>query len=160
MGYSEMSGLELFQMPFCSHAARQMQASGQPGPAKQPAAQPKATQAHSVSQAAAKWPETQDTAGQDTKPAAVTKNPDSRPSHLLAENECASTVSAPEGQAVAQDGKGQAAVSKKPAQGQKPQSVPGMAKPLENTQEQPETQQKELMLDMSSGAAASGDGKL
>lgn len=160
MGYPEMSGLELFQMPFCNHAARQVQTSGQPGPAKQLAAQPKATQAHSVSQAAAKWPETQDTAGQDTKPAAVTKNPDSRPSHLLAENECASTVSAPEGQAVAQDGKGQAAVSKKPAQGQKTQSVPGMAKPLENTQEQPEIQEKELVLDMSTaGPVADGNGK-
>lgn len=145
MSNSIISGLELFQMPFSSHSARQPQAARHQDTGKQ---QP--TEAHSKApqQQSGHQHVSQKPAEQAAKPTVAAEyKPDITPSKRDAE-EIKRAIQAAEAKdpAPVEAGKTQTDLTAK---------QPSAAKPKEQT----ETQQKELMLDMSSGAAASGDGK-
>lgn len=151
MSYSEISGLELFQMPFSSHSARQPQASNHQdtGKQQQPTeAQSKAPQQQSGRQTTVQQPVSQKPAEQATKPtaAAVHKTDITPPKRNTDEIKHANPAAETKDPATVEAGKTQTDLTAK---------QPSAAKP----KEQPETQQKELVLDMSSGSVASGDGK-
>lgn len=146
MSYSEISGLELFQMPFSSHSARQPQASNHQdtGRQQQPTeAQSKAAQPQSGRQTVVQQP-----AEQAAKPTAVAVHkpditpPKSNTDEIKHVNPAAEAKDTNPVEA----GKMQTDLTAK---------QPSAAKP----KEQPETQQKELMLDMSSGCRAACNDK-
>lgn len=149
---SSISGLELFQMPFSNHsAARQPQATkhqdttGRQQPIE---VQSKAPQQQSGHRTAVQQPVSQKPAEQAAKPtAAAVHKPDiTPPKSKTDEIKHVNPAAEAKDPAPVEAGKMQTDLTAK---------QPSAAKPKEQT----ETQQKELMLDMSSGAAASGDGK-
>lgn len=152
MSSLDISGLELFQMPFGSnHVSRQPQASRQQHPTK---AQSKASQQQSGRQPEVQQPVIQKPAEQAAKPtAAAVHKPDiAPPKRDMDENKHAKPEDGIKSNVQVQDCKTQ---EKQPAQelSQKEQHTA-------NTIASPDhTEQKELVLDMSSGSAASGDGK-
>lgn len=146
MRYSEISGLELFQMPFSSHSARQAQASRHRDTGRQQ--HPTETQSKAPQQQSGHQHVLQKPAEQDAKPtaAAVHKTDITPPKSNTDEIKHVNPAAEAKDPATVEAGKTQTDLTAKQPSAEKPE-------------EQPETQQKELMLDMSSGAAASGDGK-
>lgn len=152
MNNSSISGLELFQMPFGSnHVSRQPQAARHHDSGRQQQhpteAQDKAPQ-QSGHRTTVQQPVSQKPAKQAAKPtaAAVHKTDITPPKRNAEEIKNAKPEAEAKDPAPVEAGKTQTDITAK---------QPSAAKP----KEQPETQQKELVLDMSSGAAASGDGK-
>lgn len=159
MSYSsDISGLELFQMPFSHHSAVQSVPSGQDNVKRQQTvmAQTKAPQQQSGRHTAVQQTGIQQPAAQAVKPAAFTeKKPD-----ITHGNAAVNACTEPEAGTKAADkvpsGKAQADVpAKQPAPEliQKAQIVAETIEPPAPAQqkEQPETEPKELVLDMSSG---------
>ena len=151
MSYSDISGLELFQMPFgSSNPARQQQA----------AAQSKALQQQSGRQTAVQQQE-----ARAVKPAAsAVKKPDNMTKNA-AENGCAMPEAGTKARDQAQDGKIQENVpEKQPAseQNQKTQDTADTTKPQAPAEQKEQTKspQKELVLDMSSGSGGDTGGRL
>lgn len=144
MSNSSISGLELFQMPFSNHVSRQQDTGRQQHPA---AAQDKVPQ-QAGRQTAVQQPVTQKPAEQAAKPTATAVHkPDIAPlKRDIDKNKHAKPEAEEKDTTPVEAGKTQTDLTAK---------QPSAAKP----KEQPETQQKELMLDMSSGAAASENGK-
>ena len=167
MSYSsDISGLELFQMPFSHHSAVQSVPSGQDNVKRQQTvmAQTKAPQQQSGRHTAVQQTGIQNPAAQDVKPAASTeKKPDIAPGNA-SENGCTKPEAGTKAADKVPSGKAQADVPEKqpdPASDQKVQPETETAEqpaPAE-TQEQTETKPKELVLDMSSGTAAVGSDK-
>lgn len=153
MNNSSISGLELFQMPFGSnHVSRQPQAARHHDSGRQQQhpteAQSKAPQQQSGHPTAVHPTEAQKPAEQAAKPTVAAEyKPDITPSKRDAE-EIKRAIQAAEAkdQAPVEAGKTQTDLTAK---------QPSAAKPKEQT----ETQQKELVLDMSSGSVASGNDK-
>lgn len=133
MSYSEISGLELFQMPFSSHASRQSMPSGSSNTAKQPAAATKATHQQSGRQNTVQQP-------------AVHKPDITPPKRNTDEFKNAMPAADAKTQVPVEAGKTQTDLSTK---------QPSAAKP----EEPPKAQPKEMVLDMSSGSMASGSDK-
>lgn len=164
MSYSEISGLELFQMPFSSHSARQPQAARHQDTGRRQhttEAQSKAPQQQSGHQHVLQKP-----AEQDAKPTAAAEyKPDITPPKRNAEEiKNAKPAAEAKEPASVQDNKTQAKIPERQPSPELNQKEPAAAdttkSPVYTEQkEQPETQQKELVLDMSSGSVASGDGK-
>lgn len=151
MSYSEISGLELFQMPFSSYSARQAQASRHQDTGRQQhptETQSKASQQQSGHRTEVQQPISQKLAEQAAKPtaAAVHKTDITPPKRNTDKIKHVNPAAEAKDPAPVEAGKIQTDLTAK---------QPYAAKPKEQT----EMQQKELMLDMSSGAAASGDGK-
>jgi len=146
MSNSIISGLELFQMPFSSHSARQPQAARHQDTGRRQ--HPTETQSKAPQQQSGHQPVSQKSAEQVAKPtAAAVHKPDiTPPKSNTDEIKHVNPTAEAKDPATVEAGKTQTDLTAK---------QPSAAKP----KEQPETQQKELMLDMSSGAAASGDGK-
>ena len=161
MSYSAISGLELFQMPFSHQSSRQsMPPSGHSDTIKQqPAASAKAPKQQSGLHPAAKQP-----AAQAAKPVSETvRKADLTPKNA-AENRCAMQNDEIKFHAPVRDSKTQAKIPEKqpsPEPNQKEQAAADMTKSPAHTEpkEQPKAQQKELMLDLSSGSTISGDCK-
>lgn len=159
MSYSsDISGLELFQMPFSHHSAVQSVPSGQDNVKRQQTvmAQTKAPQQQSGRHTAVQQTGIQQPAAQAVKPAAFTeKKPDITHGNA-AVNECIRPDVRAKDVGHVPSGKVQADVPEKqpaPASDQKVQPETETAEqpaPAE-TQEQTETKPKELVLDMSSG---------
>lgn len=162
MSYSEISGIELFQIPFSHHVSRQPMTSGNPNTAKKAAADAKATQPQSGLPAAGLQDKIQKPTAQAVKPAASTaKNPD-----ITSGNDTESRCDKPADKIKAaeqvQFGKVQEKVpEKQPAPDQKAQLAAETTEPPapSDTTEQPETKTKELVLDMSSGCGAACNDK-
>lgn len=164
MSNSEISGLELFQMPFSSHSARQAQSSRHQdtGWQQHPTeAQSKVPQQQSGYSTAAQKP-----AEQAAKPTVAAEyKPDITPSKRDAEEikNAKSAAEEKEPDSV-QDNKTQAKIPERQQSPELNQKEPAAADttklPAHTEQkEQPETQQKELMLDMSSGSGTSCNNK-
>lgn len=164
MSYSEICGIELFQIPFSHHVSRQPMTSGNLNTTKKAAAAAKATQPQSGLPAAGLQDKIQKPAAQAVKPAASTaKNPD-----ITSGNDTESRCDKPADKIKAaeqvQSGKAQENVQEKqpaPALDQKAQLAAETTEPpaLTDTTETPETKQKELVLDMSSGCGAACNDK-
>lgn len=146
MSNSIISGLELFQMPFSSHSARQPQAARHQDTGRRQ--HPTETQSKAPQQQSGHQPVSQKSAEQVAKPtAAAVHKPDiTPPKSNTDEIKHVNPTAEAKDPATVEAGKTQTDLTAK---------QPSAAKPKEQT----ETQQKELMLDMSSGVAASGDGK-
>ena len=147
MNNSSISGLELFQMPFGSnHVSRQPQAARHHDSGRQQ--HPTEAQSKAPQQQSGHPTEAQKPAKQAAKPteAAVHKPDITPPKSNTDEIKHVNPTAEAKDPATVEAGKTQTDLTAK---------QPSAAKP----KEQPETQQKELVLDMSSGAAASGDGK-
>jgi len=167
MSYSsDISGLELFQMPFSHHSAVQSVPSGQDNVKRQQTvmAQTKAPQQQSGRQDTIQQTRIQNPAAQDVESVAFTeKKPDITHGNA-AVNECIRPDVRAKDVGHVPSGKVQADVPEKqpaPASDQKGQPETETAEqpaPAE-TQEQTETKPKELVLDMSSGTAAVGSDK-
>ena len=161
---SNISGLELFQMPFSSHSARQPQATRHQDSRRQQhptEAQSKAPQQQSGHQHVSQKP-----AEQAAKPTVVTVHkPDiTPPKSNTDEIKHANPAAEAKELDPVQDGKTQAKIPERqpfPEPNQKEQATADTTKLPAHTEqkEQPETQQKELVLDMSSGSVASGNDK-
>lgn len=147
MSYSEISGIELFQTPFSHHVSRQPMPYGNSNTANQPEAQDKAQQ-QSVRRTAVQQPVTQKPAEQAAKPtAAAVHKPDiTPPKSNTDEIKHVNPAAETKDPAPVEAGKTQTDLTAK---------QPSAAKPKEQT----ETQQKELMLDMSSGCGAACNDK-
>lgn len=143
MSYSEISGLELFQMPFSSHSVSRHQDAGRQQ--QLAAASTKAPQ-QSGRQTAVQQPVFRETAAQDAKPETEAARKIDIMPKKVAENECTKPESETKASDQAQAEKTQADV---------PETQPAPAKQKEQT----ETQQKELVLDMSSGSGAISNNK-
>ncbi len=161
MSYSEISGLELFQMPFSSHASRQSMPSGSSNTAKQPVAATKATHQQSSRQNTVQLSRIQEPAAQAVEPEVPeVQHSDITHKNVVPENGC--TASGSKKYASVPDGKTQADAAKQPVreQDQKAQVVAEAVKPPASVEqkEQPKAQPKEMVLDMSSGSTAFGDG--
>lgn len=164
---SSISGLELFQMPFSSHSARQPQAAKHQDSGRQQhptEAQAKAPQPQSGLPAAGLQAKIQKPAAQAVKPAASTaKNPDITSGNDT-ESRCAKPADKIKAAEQVQFGKVQENVPEKqpaPAPDQKAQLAAETTEPPApaDTTEQPETKTKELVLDMSSGCGAACNDK-
>lgn len=161
---SNISGLELFQMPFSSHSARQPQATRHQDSGRQQhptEAQSKAPQQQSGHQHVSQKP-----AEQAAKPtAAAVHKPDiTPPKSNTDEIKHANPEAEAKDPAPVEAGKTQAKIPERqpfPEPNQKEQATADTTKLPAHTEqkEQPETQQKELVLDMSSGSVASGNDK-
>ena len=168
MSYSsDISGLELFQMPFSHHSAVQSVPSGQDNVNRQQTvmAQTKSSQQQSGRQDTVQQTRIQNPAAQDVEPAAFTeKKPDITHGNA-AVNECTMPEDGTKAADKVPSGKAQADVPEKQPAPEPDQKVQTAAKnPIEpqapaDTQEQPETKPKELVLDMSSGCGAGSNGK-
>lgn len=161
MSYSEISGIELFQIPFSHHVSRQPMPYGNSNTANQPEAQDKSPQ-QSVRRTAVQQPVSQKTSENAVKPASAhtVKKPDITPKKAV-ENGCAKPESGTKVYGQEQDEKTQADVSEKQPStetAQKAQAVTEMTKSPDCT-DQPETQKKELVLDMSSSSGAVSNNK-
>lgn len=143
MSYSEISGLELFQMPFSSHSVSRHQDAGRQ---QQPAAASTKAPQQSGRQTAVQQPVFRETAAQDAKPETEAARKIDIMPKKVAENECTKPESETKASDQAQAEKTQADV---------PETQPAPAKQKEQT----ETQQKELVLDMSSGSGAISNNK-
>lgn len=164
MSYSEISGIELFQIPFSHHVSRQPMTSGNPNTAKKAAAAAKATQQQSGLPAAGLQDKIQKPAAQAVKPAASTaKNPDITSGNDT-ENRCDKPADKIKAAEQVQSGKAHENVPEKqsaPAPDQKAQLAAETTEPPApaDTTEQPKTKTKELVLDMSSGCGAACNDK-
>ncbi len=150
MSYSDISGLELFQMPFGSnHVSRQQQAYSHQDTAKrqQAAAQSKALQQQSGRQTAVQQPKVQKPVVQSAKPETVHKPDITPPKHTTDET----------GHDIPEAGaKAPIPVQTDKIQTDVPAEQPSSAKP----EEQDKSPQKELVLDMSSGSGGDTGGRL
>lgn len=146
MSNSEISGLELFQMPFSSHSARQAQASRHQDTGRRQ--HPTEAQSKAPQQQSGHQPVSQKPAKQAAKPtaAAVHKLDITPPKSNTDEIKHVNPAAEAKDPDPVESGKTQTDLTAK---------QPSAAKP----KEQPETQQKELVLDMSSGSVASGNDK-
>lgn len=167
MSYSsDISGLELFQMPFSHHNARQPQATGyQDTRRRQPVEAAKATQQQSGQQTAVQQTGIQKPEAQAVKPAvSAVKNADIIHNNA-SENACTMPEAGTKAAAQVQSGKAQAEVPEKQLAPEPDQKAQTAAKNTiesqapADTQEQPETKPKELILDMSSGCGAGNNSK-
>lgn len=162
MSYSGISGIDLFQTPFSRHASRQSMPSGSPKTAKHLAEAAKATQQQSGLPDVGLREKIQKLAAQDVKPAASTaENPDIT-SGNDAESRCAKPADRTKAAGQVQSGKAPGNVpEKQPTPDQKAQPAAETAEPPApaDTREQPETEPKELVLDMSSGSDAISNNK-
>lgn len=161
MSYSEISGIELFQTPFSHHVSRQTMPYSNSNTANQPEAQDKATQ-QSVRRTAVQQPVSQKTSENAVKPASAhtVKKPDITPEKVV-ENGCAKPESGTKVYGQEQNEKTQADVPEKQPStetAQKAQAVTEMTKSPDCT-DQPETQKKELILDMSSSSGSVSNNK-
>lgn len=151
---SDISGLELFQMPFSHHNARQPQATGyQDTRRRQPVEAAKATQQQSGQQTAVQQTGIQKPEAQAVKPAvSAVKNADIIHNNA-SENACTMPEAGTKAAAQVPSGKTQADVPEKQPASELIQKAQTASKPQApaDTQEQPETKPKELVLDMSSG---------
>lgn len=141
MSYSSnISGIDLFELPFSHHSARQ-QASSHPKTANHhpETEQFRPSQLQTRHQNAVQQPVFRETAAQDVKPETEAARKIDIMPKKVAENECTK----PESETKASD---QAQAEK--TQVDVPETQPAPAKQKEQT----ETQQKELVLDMSSGS--------
>ncbi len=148
MSYSSnISGIDLFELPFSHHSARQ-QASSYPKTANHhpETEQFRPSQLQTRHQNAVQQPVFRETAAQDVKPETEAARKIDIMPKKVAENECTK----PEFETKASD---QAQAEK--TQDVKPETQPAPAKQKEQT----ETQQKELVLDMSSGSGAISNNK-
>ncbi len=158
MSYSEISGLELFQMPFSSHASRQSMPSGSSNTAKQPAAATKATHQQSSRQNTVQLSRIQEPAAQAVEPEVPeVQHSDITHKNVVSENGC--TASGSKKYASVPDGKTQADAAKQPVreQDQKAQVVAEAVKPPASVEQK--EQPKEMVLDMSSGSGAISNNK-
>ena len=161
MSYSEISGIELFQTPFSHNVSRQPMPYSNSNTANQPEVQDKAPQ-QSGHRTTVQQPVSQKTSENAVKPASAhtVKKPDIMPKKVV-ENGCAKSESGTKGYGQEQDEKTQADVSEKQTStetAQKAQAVPEMPKSPDCT-DQPETQKKELILDMSSSSGSVSNNK-
>ena len=148
MSYSSnISGIDLFELPFSHHSARQ-QASSHPKTANHhpETEQFRPSQLQTRHQNAVQQPVFRETSAQDVKPETEAARKIDIMPKKVAENECTK----PEFETKASD---QAQAEK--TQDVKPETQPAPAKQKEQT----ETQQKELVLDMSSGSGAISNNK-
>ena len=156
MSYSTISGLELFQMPFSHQSSRQsMPPSGHSDTIKQqPVASAKAPKQQSGLHPAAKQP-----VAQAAKPVSETvRKADLTPKNA-AENGGVLQKDEIKSHTPVQDSKTQAKVPEKqpyPEPNQKEQAAADMTKSPAHTE--PKAQQKELMLDLSSGSVTDAGG--
>lgn len=146
MSNSIISGLELFQMPFSSHSARQPQAARHQDTGRRQ--HPTETQSKAPQQQSGHQPVSQKSAEQVAKPtAAAVHKPDiTPPKSNTDEIKHVNPTAEAKDPATVEAGKTQTDLTAK---------QPSAAKPKEQT----ETQQKELMLDMSSGCRAACNDK-
>ena len=156
MSYSEISGIELFQTPFSHHVSRQTMPYSNSNTANQPEAQDKAPQPQSGLPAAGLQDKIQKPAAQAVKPAASTAKNSDITSGNDTESRCAKPADRIKAAEQVRSGKVQENVQEKqpaPALDQKAQLAAETTEPPApaDTTETPETKQKELVLDMSSG---------
>lgn len=161
MSYSEISGIELFQTPFSHNVSRQPMPYSNSNTANQPEVQDKAPQ-QSGHRTTVQQPVSQKTSENAVKPASAhtVKKPDIMPKKVV-ENGCAKPESGTKVYGQEQDEKSQADVPEKQPStetAQKAQAVTEMTKSPDCT-DQPETQKKELILDMSSSSGAVSNNK-
>ena len=148
MSYSSnISGIDLFELPFSHHSARQ-QASSYPKTANHhpETEQFRPSQLQTRHQNAVQQPVFRETAAQDVKPETEAARKIDIMPKKVAENECTKPESETKASDQAQAEKTQADV---------PETQPAPAKQKEQT----ETQQKELVLDMSSGSGSISNNK-